>query len=269
MTYKQLTERLTLAGIDDSRLEARILIEELFGEFSEQRDYTDPRLEDALRLRLEHLPLQYIIKSWDFYGLRFKLNKSCLIPRADTETVVEQAIKLIPENTRFCDLCAGSGCIGISILHNRPDLCCDALELSRQAAEIAIENSVSLNVSDRYNMLVGDVTQGHCLGRDYSAIISNPPYIRSDVIPTLSPEVRAEPAAALDGGEDGLRFYRAILDLYTDKLSGGGVFIFEIGYDQRDSISSMAAQRNMSCRVLRDLCGNDRVAIVTPHPPKI
>lgn len=263
MTFEQISEQLRLAGIEDHRLEAKILIEEFCGSFSEQKDYTCPDLYDAISRRKEHYPLQYIIGNWDFYGLRFKLNSSCLVPRADTETVVEQAIKLIPKNTRFCDLCAGSGCIGISILHNRIDLSCDAVELSQGAADIAIENSIALGVGDRYRMLTGDVTHGDCPDTAYSAIISNPPYIRSDIIPSLSPEVRAEPALALDGGQDGLIFYRAILDLYKDKLTQDGMFIFEIGYDQKNDMTALAAERKMKCRTVKDLGGNDRVAIIT------
>lgn len=264
MTFEQISEQLRKADIQDHRFEAKILIEELCGDFSEEKDYTCPHLYDALKRRIEHYPLQYIIENWDFYGLRFNLNDSCLVPRPDTETVAEQAIKLIPQNTRFCDLCAGSGCIGIAVLHNRHDLSCDAVELSVEAADIAVQNSTALGVSDRYSMLIGDVTRGECPSTNYSAIISNPPYIRTDVIPSLSPEVKAEPASALDGGEDGLNFYRAILDLYTDKLSDNGVFIFEIGYDQNDDIHSLAAERKMNCRTLKDLGGNYRVAIISP-----
>lgn len=263
MTFLEICEKLKSADIEDYRFEARVLIEEFCGDFFAERDYLSDELTRAVNLRITHYPLQYIIGNWDFYGLKFKVGEDCLIPRSDTECVVERAIKLIPVGTRFADLCAGSGCIGISVLHKRPDLICDAVELYPKTLEIALENAKSNGVDARYNGHIGDVLSGDGLNGEYSVIISNPPYIRTSVIDDLSIEVKHEPFVALDGGEDGLIFYRAILDKYEKNLSDGGTFIFEIGYDQGDDLRRLAFERNMLCEIAKDLSGNDRVAVIT------
>lgn len=260
--FADICDALNASGIEDFRFEARVLIEEFCGEMSEDKDYTSSELLAAIKRRCDRYPLQYIIGEWEFYGLRFKVNENCLIPRADTETVVETARKLLPVGARFADLCAGSGCIGIALLHARPDTTCDAVELYPETLEIAKENSRINTVSDRYFPVLADVLEGDCISGEYDAIISNPPYIRSDILKTLSDEVKREPQAALDGGDDGLVFYRGILDLYTKNLREHGKFIFEIGYDQAEEIRLLAAERGMGCEVIRDLCGNDRVAII-------
>lgn len=262
MRFSDICDTLKNAGIENAVFETRVLIEEFCGEVSENRDYTSTELITAIKQRCDRYPLQYIIGEWEFYGLRFKVNENCLIPRADTETVVETAKKILPAGARFADLCAGSGCIGISILHIRPDTLCDAVELYPETLEIAKENAKINGVSDRYFPICADVLAGNCISKKYDAIISNPPYIRTDILKTLSEEVKCEPQAALDGGEDGLVFYRGILDFYSQNLCGHAKFIFEIGYDQAEELKLLAAARGMKCEIIRDLCGNDRVAVI-------
>jgi len=208
-------------------------------------------------------PLAYAMGEWYFYGLTFKLNRDCLIPRPDTEHIVEKAIELIPKNGRFIDLCSGSGCIGISVLHYRPDTVGDALEISQKAFEISVKNAEINGVSPRFHPVRGDIFE-YIPGEKYDCVISNPPYIRADIIPTLDESVRDhEPIRALDGGEDGMRFYRFILENYRERLNEGGCFVFEIGYDQREDIISLSREAGYSyCHVTKDYGGNDRVAVI-------
>ena len=208
-------------------------------------------------------PLAYVLGEWYFYGLTFKLNGDCLIPRPDTEHIVEAAIGLLPRGGRFIDLCSGSGCIGISVLHCRPDTEGDAVEISPNAYAASVENGEISGVSERYHPVCGDIFE-YVPNKKYDCVISNPPYIRSSVIPTLDASVKDhEPIRALDGGESGMDFYRYILKTYGEHLADGGCFIFEIGYDQRDDITALADEFEYGyCRVTKDYGGNDRVAII-------
>lgn len=263
MTFEDICSRLKAAGIPDYRYEARVLLSEICGCESEYEDIDSPELCAAVDIRCKRYPLQYILGKWWFGDCTFKVSENCLIPRADTETVVEQALKILPQAARIADLCAGSGCIGILILHMRRDIHCDAVELYPKTLELARENADLNGVSDRYTPILGNVLLGEGLTGDYDAIISNPPYIRRDVLPTLSEEVMCEPVAALDGGEDGMIFYRDIVARYRKHLAKGGVFVFEIGYDQAEQICSVASENGMSCRIVKDLGGNDRVAVLS------
>lgn len=263
--FARICEMLSEAGIENSRGEAEILVEELLGEtgVSEDREYDSGVLFPAVEKRCAGYPLQYIIGKWWFARCVFEVDENCLVPRPDTETVVEEAVKLIPKNSRFADLCTGSGCIAIALLDLRPDLCGIAVELYPKTIEIAKKNSVRNRVDGRLSFVCGDVLSGEVLADEkFGAIISNPPYIRSDVIDTLSREVRHEPRAALDGGEDGLIFYRAIVEKYKRNLCDGGFFIFEIGYDQAEDIKAIARRNGFDCTVVKDLGNNDRVAVL-------
>ena len=263
MTYAEICERLERAGIESARWEARLLIEELLSEFSEEKDYESEKLEKAVARRCERYPLQYIIGKWWFARCELEVNENCLVPRPDTELLVELAMKRLPEGASFADLCTGSGCIAIALLDLRPDVSACAVELFPKTLELAERNAVKNRVSDRFDGILGDVLADDVLGeKRFSAIISNPPYIRSDVIPTLEKEVLTEPSAALDGGEDGLIFYRAIVDNFGKNLDGNGFFLFEIGYDQGDDLKRIATERGFSCEIYKDLGGCDRAALL-------
>lgn len=265
MRIDEICDVLSRSGIEDSRIEAEILIEELLGEaVSEDREYDCERLRCALEARCSGYPLQYIIGKWWFARCVFEVNEKCLVPRPDTEAVVEEAVKLISKGSRFADLCTGSGCIAIAIADLREDLSGYAVELYPETLELARKNAQRNRVESRLTFIEGDVLTGETLGDErFEAIISNPPYIRSDVIETLSREVRHEPRAALDGGEDGLLFYRAIVEKYQRNLSDGGVFIFEIGYDQAEALGEIASANSFNLRIIKDLGGCDRVAILS------
>ena len=185
------------------------------------------------------------------------------MPRPDTECVVEEAVRLLPKDSLFADLCTGSGCIAISLLDLRRDLSGVAVELYPATLEIARRNAVKNSVSERLSFVEGDVLAGGVLGDlKLDAIISNPPYIRSEVVKSLVGEVTYEPRAALDGGEDGLVFYRAIVENYRRNLCDDGCFIFEIGYDQAADLEALAENSGFSCRIVKDLGSNDRVAVL-------
>ena len=208
-------------------------------------------------------PLAYVIGEWYFYGLTFKLNKDCLVPRPDTEHVVDRAIELLPHGGSFADLGCGCGCIAVSILKTRPDTRALLCDLSHGAVEMARLNARAAGVESRADFVLGDMREKNSIpdGAAFDAIISNPPYIRSDVLPTLSAQVRSEPILALDGGADGLDFYRVILDLHLSHLKPRGHMIFEIGYDQANDVRRLCVEHALDCSVFRDYGGNDRVAV--------
>lgn len=213
--------------------------------------------EIALKKRAEHVPLQYIVGETEFMGLKFKVNSSVLIPRQDTETLVEEALKVVQPGMKVLDLCTGSGCIIISILHSVPGVDGCATDISKQALNVARENAklndvqVMFEQSDLFDRVAGV----------YDVIVSNPPYIASAEILKLMPEVQLfEPQEALDGKEDGLFFYREIASGAKDYLTSGGRLLLEIGYDQGAAVSSLLADAGFTeVRVIRDLARNDRV----------
>lgn len=210
-------------------------------------------------------PLAYVIGEWYFYGLTFKLNQNCLIPRPDTEHVVEKAAELLPRGGRFIDLCSGSGCIAISLLYARKDCIGEAVEISDGAIEALTENAAMNGVSERLKAVKADIFE-YALAEKYDCVISNPPYIRTDVVEQLESSVKDyEPRIALDGGDDGMRFYRHILTAYRNSLTENGCFVFEIGYDQREEMIALSDQLGYSeCMIFRDYGGNDRVAVIKP-----
>ena len=262
MTYRALTDLLAKADIPTPQADARLLLAHFFGVDAAnilahpERDYTGDAFSDAVSRRVRRIPLQHILGTADFFGMRFFVSPDCLIPRPDTEILVEEACRLLPEGAHFADLCTGSGCIALSVLAHRPDTTALAVDVSPAALALARKNADALGLSDRITFLEADV-----LSSDIplpAHILSNPPYIQSEVIQTLAPEIAHEPALALDGGEDGLLFYRDMLARFSPAL-----FLFEIGFDQKDAITALGEERGYAVRVIRDLGGCDRVAILT------
>lgn len=274
MTYREICRALDCAKIESPEWDAQLLIEHFCGLdrvsilSDPEKDLTSPALDEAVRRRCAREPLQYLIGVWDFYRQTYEVSPHCLIPRSDTEILVEEAVKRLPRGAFFADLCAGSGCIGISVLAERADTRALAVELSPDALKIAKRNAIRNGVDGRYTVTLGDVLEADpdwiSMGDKPMAILSNPPYIRTDVIEGLSPEVGHEPRMALDGGADGLVFYRALIDLASRWLADGGFCLFEIGYDQGEELKVLAAEKGFSCEIKRDLGGCDRVAILHP-----
>ncbi len=274
-SYRTLTAALCAAGVDDPAMEAELLLEHFAGlspsAILADRDgmYDIPALDAAVVRRISHEPLQYILGEWCFCGLPFAVNEHCLIPRPDTEILVEEAIRLLPAGARFADLCTGSGCIATAVLAHRPDTTAVALELYPDTLSLATENARANGVGERFTPICADLLTG---GREalspympLDAILSNPPYIRTSDLAGLSPEVHSEPSAALDGGEDGLAFYRAILQRYAAMVRPGGRIFLEIGCDQADALRSLCAEYlpQAAVSVKKDLGGRDRLVIVT------
>ncbi len=273
-SYRSLVAALTAGGVEDPTTEAGLLLEH-FAALSPSAILSDrdrvhdiPALDEAVARRLTHMPLQYILGVWEFYGYRFAVNEHCLIPRPDTEILVEEAIRRLPSGARFADLCTGSGCIAVATLAERPDTHAVALELYPDTLAIATENARENGVLGRLTPICADLlTDGRealAAHAPLDAILSNPPYIRTSDLDGLSPEVHHEPVAALDGGADGLIFYRAILRDYAPMLKPGGLILFEIGYDQADDLRPLCAEYlpDATVTVKQDLGGHDRVVII-------
>ncbi len=210
-----------------------------------------------LQKRGERIPLQYLTERQMFMGLEFKVNSHVLIPRQDTECLVEEVQKHMTDGMRILDLCTGSGCILISLLHENPTLQGVGSDCSKQALLVAKENAKKLGVSadwicsDLFSNLTGT----------FDCIVSNPPYIETAEISDLMPEVREfEPYDALDGGRDGLDFYRRIIREQESFLVDGGMLFFEIGWNQGKAVAEeMAACGFTDIKILPDLCGKDRI----------
>lgn len=274
-SYRSLTQALEDAGIDTPAYEAALLLEAFGGatraSLMTDRDrlYDTPALNEAVSRRLKREPLQYILGEWEFFGCPFTVNEHCLIPRPDTEILVEAAIRLLPPNAHFADLCTGSGCIAVATLVHRPDATADALELYPETLGLACENAAKNRVSDRFAPIQADLLvnglQTLTPRAPYDAILSNPPYIPTADIAALAPEVKSEPYAALDGGSDGMTFYRAILRDYASLVKPGGLILLEMAFDQAEDLKALAAEYLPSAHVeiLQDLGGNDRVTKIT------
>ncbi len=271
MTYQELTSTLSASGIEAAEWEAQLMLSHFFSVgraslmSSPDASYESEDFRTALSRRCKREPLQYILGEWDFYRQSYELSPDCLIPRSDTEILVEEAIKRLPKDAVFADLCTGSGCIAISVLAERPDTVAYAVDKFERTLALASRNALKNNVKDRFTPLCFDVLEKNFPSDiHFDAILCNPPYIPSSDIAGLSPEVQFEPLAALDGGEDGLLFYRTLLQTMRPHLKKNGFFLFEIGYDQGNALMSLAKKhRFQEAYVLRDLGGNDRVVYLS------
>lgn len=270
MTYREAvefgTKCLTDAGVPDAALDAWYLlqmvcrIERSYYYVHGEEDITQDaqkEYEIAVQKRAEHIPLQYIIGEQEFMGLRFKVNSNVLIPRQDTETLVEQVLKIVKPEMKVLDLCTGSGCVLISVLKNAPELTGMGSDISKTALLVAKENAKLHEVDAEWvrSDLFDNITE------TFDVIMANPPYIPTGEILSLMPEVRDfEPESALDGGADGLDFYRKIAGQVKDYLNPGGYVYMEIGYDQGEAVSELMRNAGFTeVEVIKDLARNDRV----------
>ena len=270
MTYREAVEFCTMcltnAGVPDAALDAWYLlqmvckIERSYYYVHGEEDITQDaqkEYEIAVQKRAEHIPLQYIIGEQEFMGLRFKVNSNVLIPRQDTETLVEQVLKIVKPGMKVLDLCTGSGCVLISVLKNAPELTGMGSDISKTALLVAKENAKLHEVAAEWvrSDLFDNITE------TFDVIMANPPYIPTGEILSLMPEVRDfEPENALDGGADGLDFYRKIAGQVKDYLNPGGYVYMEIGYDQGEAVSELMRNAGFTeVEVIKDLARNDRV----------
>lgn len=259
-------QKLKEAEIGEAQLDARLLLEEVCGtdhntllchgdrEVSEQEE---EQYRKTIEQRAQHVPLQHILGYQDFMGLRFHVNEHVLIPRQDTEILVEEAMRYLHDGMRILDLCTGSGCILLSLLHYSNDCEGTGVDISKEALQVAALNAELLGIkadflkSDLYEKVTGK----------FDLLVSNPPYIERKVIPTLMEEVREyDPYIALDGGEDGLDFYRRIIGGAQDYLKRGGQILMEIGSGQAQVVSELLREAGFKeIDVCRDFAGLDRV----------
>ncbi|MBQ7399554.1 MAG: peptide chain release factor N(5)-glutamine methyltransferase [Clostridia bacterium] len=220
------------------------------------------KLTSAVKRRLEFEPLQYIIGEWEFFGLRMFCGKGCLIPRPETEMLAEIAIKKLPRNGKLLDLCTGSGCISVAVLNNRPDVTAVAVDISKDALEYAKRNAEYHGISpERLKFICADIYE-YTPNFLPDVIVSNPPYIKSDDMSSLSPEVLFEPAIALDGGHDGLDFYKLIAKYFANKfISDKGYCAVEVGYDIGEEVAAIFRSQKFSASLLRDMFEVERVCL--------
>lgn len=221
-------------------------------------DQTAGLLAALCQRRLAGEPLQYLLGEWEFYGLPFKVGKGVLIPRPDTETLVEVALEKIgPNRAEVLDLCSGTGCVAVALSHERADAAVTALELSDTAFGYLKQN-IALNRS-RVQAVRGDLLE-YRHPRLLDLLVANPPYIPRESIASLQQEVRHEPVRALDGGVDGLDFYRAIVRLYRPQLLPGGWICMEVGIGQSGRVLDILSRQGFAeSGVRQDLQGVPRV----------
>ena len=274
MTYRECYEQgcrtLQATGIEEAALDARLLLEAVCG--TDRNDLlvhgeqpVAPEAEEKylnwIRQRAEHIPLQQLTGEQDFMGLTFSVNEHVLIPRQDTEILVEEVLKELHDGMRVLDMCTGSGCILLSLLHYSND--CEGLgvDLSAEALEVAGRNVLKVltpEKAEHAHFLQSDLFEK--VEGKFEIIVSNPPYIASAEVEKLMPEVRDhEPRMALDGTEDGLYFYRRIIEEAGKHLVSSGMLFFEIGYDQGQAVSElMRTEGYCEVQVVQDYAGLDR-----------
>lgn len=279
--YKWGSDKLASAGIDEAKTDARLLLEWCCGtdrntllahgnrsvSYEEYEHYTD-----CIAVRKERIPLQQITGEQEFMGLTFTVNKNVLIPRQDTEVLVEEVMRHLHDGMRILDMCTGSGCILLSLLHYSNDCTGVGVDLSEEALKVAGENAerilgVQAGGQTRVSFRQGDLFAGVEGDDKFDIIVSNPPYIKTSVIESLMPEVRVyEPILALDGHEDGLFFYRQIIEQAGRFLVGGGMLFFEIGYDQGEQVRCLMEEAGyIDVEIVKDFAGLDRVVCGGSH----
>lgn len=274
MTYREAyqagREQLTAADIAEAELDARLLLEYVCGTdrnwllvYGQEpvREEDLQRYQKLLVQRADRIPLQHLTGVQSFMGLDFFVNEHVLIPRQDTEILVVEVLRNLRDGMSVLDLCTGSGCILISLFRYTNDCRGLGADISPEALKVAEENAKRLvpDSGERLKFVKSDLYER--VEGKFDVIVSNPPYIPTGIIGTLMPEVRDhEPRLALDGSEDGLIFYRRIINESRVFLKGGGMLFFEIGFDQGAAVSELMERAGfLEIKVLKDYAGLDRV----------
>jgi len=272
MTLREIEERLRLAGVPDAAFDARCLaahftgLSEAYLMASRNEEIFAPGLEDGVRRRENREPLQYILGFWSFMGGSYEVNPHCLIPRADTEILVEKALSLLPVDARVADLCTGSGCIAVA-LASLGGARVTAVELIPETAALAARNAERNGVSHLVTVLEGDVTEDvFSPGEMFDMIVSNPPYVTAAEMETLEKELSFEPAVALTDGGDGLSVLSAIVRLYSRHVRTGGYLLLEHGSLEGGSVRAMADEMGLPAVTVRDLSHLERCTLIGPMP---
>jgi len=272
--YREAIKALTDAGCDSPEFDAQQMVSYCLGFNKTQlllnsgSPVEDGKLiffEDCVKRRCAHEPLQYILGMWDFHRFSFKVGEGVLIPRPETELLVDFAAEKIQKNncTVVYDLCCGSGCVGLSVAKLFPKVRVFCVDISDKAIEYTTKNKELLG-ADNVTILKADVLDSvGFLGLPRPDIIlSNPPYIKTEEIKTLQPEIAYEPFIALDGGEDGLMFYRALSENWFTYINKGGYIAMEIGEEQGKDVLSLFINKAEKARIIKDASGLDRVVAV-------
>ena len=258
--YLDARRALKETGVEQAQLEARELLCFASGKDRTQLIHDLPlyvsegvekRFRELLERRVKGEPVAYLLGEWEFYGLTLDISRDVLIPRPDTETLVERGILFVrdlPEGTRVLDLCAGSGCVGLAVADNCPNTQVILGEWSEAALRVCRNNIRRCGLSGQVQAAQVDALEPPPrVLRDFDLILCNPPYIPTLDIRRLDPSVRDyEPHIALDGGEDGLKFYRAIAKKWKRALKSGGKLIFEVGYDQAKAVEAILAEQGFT-----------------------
>lgn len=276
MKIKELIEygknTLNKNEVQDSSIISRILAEYILN-FNRQEIIAnlDKEVKEEQRVRyylalieiIQGMPIQYITNKQEFMKLDFYVDENVLIPQPDTEILVEKAIEEAKkiENVEILDMCTGSGCIGISIAKNIENAKVTLVDISENVIEIAKKNALRNKVESQLTFIQSNMFEK--VEKKFDIIVSNPPYIKTDVIPKLDKQVQNEPHIALDGGKDGLEFYKIIIEEAKKYLKENGKLILEIGYDQKEEVENLIKQSGQykKIEVIKDLSQNDRVII--------
>lgn len=268
--YNSTKKKLEKAGIEDFVFEAKEIIKHVTGLNATQilanynrslSEYQENNLIAIVHQREVRYPLQYVFGEWDFYGRPFYVGPGVLVPRADTETVIEVCLEFLKEkqNPNVLDLCAGSGCIGITLAAQIPTAKVTMVEKYEEAGRYAKRN-IERNKTANAEILQGDVFEKCPETEKYDLLVSNPPYIPQEEMNLVSPETKFEPETALLAEDGGLEFYKAITQNYKDALKSGGMLCFEIGFSQAESVKQILENAGFKdVAVKQDLNSNNRV----------
>ena len=268
---KQGIIKLKENNIEEPLLKIRILVASILNKSKEyvmahSEDELDvaneKKILDGIEQLMNYVPIQYITNNQEFMKLNYFVNQNVLIPRSDTEILVEEVINTFKnEHVKILDMCTGSGCIAISLKKYMQNSEVCGIDISKEALKVARLNAKNNNIDVKFKC--SDMFT-NIKNRDFDVIVSNPPYIKKKVIPTLNKEVRKEPVIALDGGEDGLYFYKKIINEAFNFLADNGMIFLEIGYDQKEELIELinADKRYELVKTKKDLGDNDRIVVI-------
>lgn len=247
--YNSTKKKLEAAGIEDNVFEAKQIIKHITGLSAPQilanynrslTEFQENNLIALIHQREVRYPLQYIFGEWDFYGRSYYVGPGVLVPRADTETLIEVALDYLKtaDNPAILDLCAGSGCIGITIAREKENSSVTLLEKHKEALSYA-EKNITRNNAENAKAVLGDVFSSDEADKKYDLIVSNPPYIPENEMKDISPETKYEPETALLAEDGGMEFYKAIINNYTNSLKSGGMMVFEVGIGESQKVAEL------------------------------
>lgn len=269
-------EILKQNGIDEATIKSKILLAYVLNLTKEQLlIYDTKEVEENLENKYKELiseivqgkPLKYITNKQEFMKLNFYVDENVLIPRQDTENIVEEVINICKKDAnkkyKILDLCTGSGIVGISVAKYVPNAKVTQTDISSQALEIAKKNAIINKVEQKVEFINSNMFENISKNEKFDIIVSNPPYIKTDIIKSLDKEVQNEPKLALDGGKDGLKFYKIIIDNAYSYLNKQGQVVLEIGYDQKKEVTSLAKSSGKYINIYskKDLNNNDRMVV--------